>query len=46
MELPDKNELPEDIDYEKYIHIANEILAEVGAIAPTPAIQGSLFTTI
>jgi len=43
MELPDKNELPEDIDYERYIRIANEILAEVGAIAPTPAIQGSLF---
>lgn len=46
MELPENNELPEDIDYEKYIRIANEILAEVGAIAPTPAIQGSLFTTI
>jgi hypothetical protein len=44
MELPENNELPEDIDYERYIRIANEILIEVGAIAPTLSIQGSLFT--
>ena len=43
MELPEGNELPEDIDYDRYIRIANEILAEVGAIAPTPTIQGLLF---
>lgn len=43
MELPENNELPPDIDFERYIRIANEILAEVGAIAPAPVLQGSLF---
>jgi hypothetical protein len=45
MELPESNKLPDDLDYERYIRITNEILAEVGAIAPTTAIQGSLFST-
>jgi hypothetical protein len=35
--------LPEDLDYSRYIKIANEILVEIGAIAPMKAAQGSLF---
>lgn len=43
MELPEGNELPDDIDYVRYIRIANEILAEIGAVALAPKLQGSLF---
>jgi hypothetical protein len=43
MELPEENQLPEDLDYSRYIRIAKEILMEIGAIAPIQSLQGSLF---
>ena len=43
MELPEGNELPNDIDYDRYIAIANEILVEIAATAPALNLQGSLF---
>lgn len=42
MELP--NEMPEDINYEKYIEIANDILIELGTRKPDPYKRGALFT--
>ena len=35
--------LPEDLDYSRYIKIANEILVEIGVITPIQSAQGSLF---
>jgi hypothetical protein len=43
MELPEGNELPNDLDYSRYISIANEILVEIAAIPPPQSLQGSLF---
>ena len=43
MELPTNNEIPEDLDFSRYIQITNEILVEIGAISPTPILQGELF---
>ena len=44
MELSIDNKLPNDIDYKRYIDIANEILVEIAAIAPKQSLQGSLFS--
>jgi hypothetical protein len=43
MELPEGEQLPDDLDYSRYIRIANEILMEIGAIEPIQSLQGSLF---
>jgi hypothetical protein len=42
MELCD--DVPGDLDYEKYISIANDMLIEVGARKPDPYKRGQLFT--
>lgn len=44
MEMPaDPSCLPVDLDYPKYIAIAQEMLVEIGAIPATNKLQGSLF---
>lgn len=44
MEFPDDvAELPTDLDYERYIRMAQDILVEVAAVPPSTRLQGSLF---